>query len=280
MTAEKSVKCGVTGTHMKVLVHGQEEGHVSHENHEHSHDHHGHHHEHDHEHEHTHDHHDDNHHHDAHHHHHGVNDIKEMIQALAVSDKVKEDALAVYQIIARAESQVHGVEMDQIHFHEVGTLDAIADVVGNCILMETIGAEKIIVSPIHVGSGNVHCAHGILPVPAPATALILQGIPYYSGSINGELCTPTGAALLKYFATEFGPMPVMQVNHIGYGMGYKEFEQANCIRVMLGETVEKEQGPDGQVLELACNLDDMTGEEIGFAAELLLEAGALDVRCV
>ena len=136
-------------------------------------------------------------------------------------------------------SKVHGKTMEQIHFHEVGTLDAVADVVGNCILMEKIGADRIIVSPVHVGCGSVKCAHGILPVPAPATALILEGIPIYSGEIKGELCTPTGAALLRYFADSFETMPVMTVRKIGYGMGTKNFEERpNCIRALFGETAE------------------------------------------
>jgi uncharacterized protein (TIGR00299 family) protein len=124
-----------------------------------------------------------------------------------------------------------------------------------------------------VGSGQVRCAHGILPVPAPATAHILRDVPIYGGSIKGELCTPTGAALLKHFVTEFGDMPAMKVNSIGYGMGKKDFERANCVRVLLGETKEKPEG----IWELNCNVDDMTGEQIGFALELLMENGALDV---
>jgi len=114
---------------------------------------------------------------------------------------VRENVLAVYRSIADAESRVHGVPVDEIHFHEVGTMDAVADVVAVCLLMDRLAPERVIVSPIHVGSGHVHCAHGILPVPAPATAYILQGLPIYGGSVKGELCTPTGAALLKHFAT-------------------------------------------------------------------------------
>ena len=186
---------------------------------------------------------------------------------------MKKDALAVFELIAEAESKVHGQTMEQIHFHEVGTLDAVADVVGNCLLLSMIGADHISASPVHVGSGTVKCAHGVLPVPAPATALILQGIPIYSAEIKGELCTPTGAALLKHFVDKFGPMPLMRVEKTGYGAGTKEFERANCVRVMLGET--EEEGRD-QVLELAANIDDMTAEEIGYAIEILMEQGALD----
>ena len=191
----------------------------------------------------------------------------------AVSDKVKADAAAVYGLIAAAESQVHGMNVEEIHFHEVGTMDAVADVVGVCLLMEEIGADRVVASPVHVGSGFVRCMHGVLPVPTPATALLLQGIPSYGGDIRGELCTPTGAALLKHFAGSFGPQPVMATEHIGYGMGKKDFERANCVRAFLG--TERDQ--DFKVTRLECNLDDMTGEDIGFAMERLFEAGAHDV---
>lgn len=152
-------------------------------------------------------------------------------------------------------------------------MDAIADITAVCYLMDKLGAERVYASPIHVGSGQVRCAHGLLPVPAPATALILQGVPIYGGQIKGELCTPTGGALLKYYVNQFGDMPTMTVNAIGYGMGKKDFDAPNCVRAMLGETA----GETDDVLELTCNLDDMTGEAIGFAMEQLLDAGALDV---
>ena len=279
--AEKAVKCGVTGTHMDVRMNGEEEisedvSDHAHE-HEHHHDHeHEHHHEHEHEHhhDHEHEHHDHDHHHDHEHHHHaGLSDIDAIIDALDVPEKVKKDAKAVYGIIAEAESKVHGTSVQQIHFHEVGMLDAVADVVGVCLLMDQIGAEKVCASPIHVGSGQVRCMHGILPVPAPATALILEGVPTYGGAVQGELCTPTGAALLKYFVSEFGDRPLMRTNAIGYGCGKKDFERANCLRAFLGES----DANAAQVTRLECNIDDMTGEEIGFAMETLLKAGAHDV---
>lgn len=325
--AELSAKCGITGTHMRVLIHGEEEEsvpcghtHAQEDHHEHNHAH-EHHHEHDH-HVHTHAHvqedahwhhsdaHDHHHEHDAHHHaHHGMAEIRSLIAELAVSETVKEKALAVYQSIAEAESKVHGAEVDQIHFHEVGSMDAVADVTAVCLLMELLAPEQVIVSPIHVGSGTVLCAHGRLPVPAPATALILEGMPIYGGKVQGELCTPTGAALLKTFADSFGPMPPMTVAKTGYGMGTKDFEQANCLRAMLGESFsmngtgsKMQTGQDaegentgsrgaagkdtetknpaareGRITEISCNLDDMTGEDIAFAAERILQAGALDV---
>ena len=161
--------------------------------------------------------------------------MEHIISRLKVSEKVRQNALAVYQIIAEAESHAHGKPVQEIHFHEVGTMDAIADVTAVCMLMEKLNPDRIAASPVHVGSGHVHCAHGIMPVPAPATAYILRGIPTYGGGIRGELCTPTGAALLKYFADEFGDQPLMRVQTIGYGMGQKDFRAANCVRAMLGE---------------------------------------------
>ena len=186
---------------------------------------------------------------------------------------MKADARAVYRRIADAEAAVHGEPVDQVHFHEVGALDAVADVVGVCLLMHEIAPERVVVSPIHVGSGQVRCAHGILPVPAPATARILEGAPIYGGAVRGELCTPTGAALLRHFATGFGDMPAMTLSKVGYGMGTKDFERANCVRMLLGEA---SGAAGGEVSELRCNLDDMTGEQIAFAVEALLAAGALD----
>lgn len=207
-----------------------------------------------------------------HHHESKLIDIEKIINDLDVSETVKENAIAVYKIIAGAESKAHGMEIDNIHFHEVGTLDAVADVVGNCVLMEMIHPDRVLVSPIALGNGMVKCAHGILPVPAPAVATILKGIPTYSGRMNGELTTPTGAALLKYFADSFEAQPTMKTEAIGYGMGNKDFEAANCVRAFLGEAEE-----DGEVCELTCNLDDITSENIGYAFDVLFKNGALDV---
>jgi len=209
------------------------------------------------------------------HHHSDLHNIEHIIEELALPDKVRADALAVYQLIAEAESHAHGRPVEHIHFHEVGTLDAVADITGVCLLIYLLAPERILASPVHVGCGQVRCAHGVLPVPAPATAHILRDAPIYGGKIQGELCTPTGAALLKHFACGFGEMPVMRAAQIGYGMGKKDFEAANCVRAFFGET-DTENGDD-EVLELRCNLDDMTGEAIGFAQDRLLEGGALEV---
>ncbi|MBQ0064938.1 MAG: nickel pincer cofactor biosynthesis protein LarC [Firmicutes bacterium] len=247
----RTEKCGIYGNHISVKIDGQEE-------HEH---HHHHHHDHDHD----------------HGHHHSHNDMGGIAHVvydhIDISNKIREDAMQVYELIAYAESHAHNMPMEYIHFHEVGEKDAIVDVVSVCILMDALKVDKVVVSPIHVGSGHVHCAHGILPVPAPATAHILRDVPTYQGNIQGELCTPTGAALLKYFATEFGKQPIMKVEKIGYGMGNKDFEQANCVRVFLGECEDETE----DIIELKCNIDDMTSEEVGYAFDRLFEAGALDV---
>lgn len=217
------------------------------------------------------------HHHEHSHHHSSLPDIEHIVRGhLSLPQKVQDDVMAVYQLIAEAESHAHGVPVTEIHFHEVGTMDAIADITAVCLLMDRLSPDEVVVSPIHVGSGQVHCAHGILPVPAPATAYILRDTPIYGGSIKGELCTPTGAALLKHFASRFGSMPLMKTHAIGYGMGKKDFEAANCIRAMLGETDSSED----DICELSCNVDDMTGEAVGFAMEQLLNAGALDVYTI
>ena len=244
---EESVKCGITGTHITVLVEGQEEDEHMHEHsHEHGHE---------------------------HHHHSGMHDIEHVVHSLNLPTMVKLDVTAVFKLIAEAESHVHGKPVTEIHFHEVGTMDAVADITAVCLLMNEIDPDDVVVSPVHVGSGQVKCAHGILPVPAPATAYILRDIPVYGGSIRGELCTPTGAALLKYYADRFGDMPVMSVNSIGYGMGKKDFEAANTVRAMLGDTSDKTD----VIIELSCNVDDMTAEDISFAMNKLFEEGAREV---
>lgn len=246
VSRERTAKCGILGTHVRVEIFGEEETPHDHE--------HSHHHE---------------------HHHTGLYEIREQIGGLNIPESVRQNAIAVYDRIAEAEAHVHGTTMEHIHFHEVGTLDAVADVVGVCLLMHALAPENIVVSPIHVGSGQVHCAHGILPVPAPATAWLLRDAPCYGGSIRGELCTPTGAALLTHFAASYGAMPAMTIQKIGYGMGNKDFEAANCVRAMLGESAGG--APNDSIVRLECNLDDMTGEALGFAMDRLFEGGALDV---
>ena len=278
--AESVQKCGITGTHMSVSVHGQEETSIDidfseevAEEHEH------HHHEHTHEHNHEEHSHEEGHHHEhshEHHHHTSMNDITATINSLKLPDEVKANAVEVYNLIAQAESNAHGKPVTEIHFHEVGTMDAVADVTAFCYLMHMMGSVKLYASAVHVGSGHVHCAHGILPVPAPATAFILKGIPIYGGDIRGELCTPTGAALLKHFVQSFGKMPGLIPEKYGYGMGKKDFKAANCVRAILGQTEENTE----TIYEYTCNVDDMSGEQIAFAVEQLFAAGAVDAYTI
>lgn len=278
-------KCGIYGTRMEVLICGEEEqvcqspssavsetvSHMHDEpaNHTDTHDH-----PHAHAHAHTHT---------------SYSSVLAQIEELDLPLSVKQDAAAIYQLIGEAEAKVHGTTLEQIHFHEVGTLDALADVVGCALLIYLIAPEQILASPVHVGNGFVKCAHGVLPVPAPATAEILKGVPYYTGSITSELCTPTGAAILKYYVNKFSSMPPLTPTAIGYGMGSKDFEIANCLRAFLGETSpvtdskadeEDSFDYDDRILSIACNIDDMTGEAIGLATEIFMAAGALDVYTI
>ncbi len=251
------VKCGISAAGVRVLVNGVEEEDIIHEKH--------------HAHNHEHEHHE--------HHHTGMKEIKNIINNLNVSDKIKTDIISVYNLIAEAEGQAHGKEIDQIHFHEVGSMDAVADIAGVCMLIDELKPDKIYTSYINVGYGHVKCAHGILPVPAPATAYILKDVPIYSGNVEGELCTPTGAALLKYFTDEFVDNISLKTVDIGCGMGKRHFydsdgvEILSAVRVMLSENDDMRD----KVITLSCNIDDMTGEEIGFAVERLMDKGALDV---
>lgn len=291
----RAVTCGIAGTHMEVRIHGAEEqscdvpqgacvhshpehdhghkhphghdhGHAHHDGHDH---HHAHQHPHDHEHDHEHD-----HGHGSHHHHASPGAIAALLETLPVPPEVREQAKAVYGRIADAEAAAHGMPVEEIHFHEVGALDAVADVTGVCLALHLLSPDRICASPVHVGSGQVRCAHGIMPVPAPATTRLLTGIPSYGGDIAGELCTPTGAALLAQAADSFGPMPEMAVAAVGCGVGSKEFPAANCVRAFYGETADAARET---ISELCCHIDDMTPEALAFAAEQLLAQGALDV---
>ncbi len=312
--AISETKNQIQGIRMAVEIHGIEEG-YEHESHsqaseasaksekpaeadlDHIHDHihephHSHKDLHDHVHEHTHDHsHDESsdhgHHHD--HHHTGFDEIRSMIHSMPVSDAVKRQTEQVYRQIAEAESRAHGKNVCEVHFHEVGMLDALADITGFCLLIEMLKPEEVICSPVCTGFGHVLCAHGTLPVPAPATAFLLEGIPTYAGNIEGELCTPTGAALLKTFVSRFEQQPLMKVEKTGYGFGKKDFRKLNAVRSVLGVTAEAARKAEEAAIEssirdtvyvLSTNIDDMTAEQIGYAMDLLLENGALDVCTV
>ena len=237
LTPGSSVKCGISGTNMQVLVHHKDE------------------------------------------------DILDQSHTLNLPNKVKEDTAAIYKLIKEAETKVHGTNIKQSYSNEAHRPDILAKICGCALLFHLIAPDKILASLLHVGSGFVKSEYGILPVPAPVTAELLKGIPYYSGTVAGELVTPAGAAILCYYVEQFMTLPVMTVEQIGYGMGKEDFPIANCMRAFLGES-DCEQNHnddvkapycDDHILGISCNLDDMTGEAIGFASEVLLNAGALDV---
>lgn len=251
LEAEGVTRQGIAGTHMRVDIHGQEEGHERRRMHDHHQDH--------------------------HHEHRSLADIHAMIDAFPLPEAVREKARRVYGLIAQAEAEAHGVEAGEVHFHEVGALDAVIDVTGVCYLLYLLAPDAVCASPVTMGSGTVRTAHGLLPVPAPATAKLLTGVPVTAGDVEAELCTPTGAALLRTFAGSWGVMPDGVIQGCGHGCGTKDFPRANCLRAFLVDDLSRAEEPNDEVTELKANIDDMTGEALGLALERLLEAGALDV---
>lgn len=306
--AEKVIKKGVTATQFRVIEEGHDHRHDH--DHGHSHDHkHSHDHEHGHTHEHTHAHkhvrtpehthaHDHSHtHEDSHGHDHGhthahshdhegehthshqphrhLRHIVELINNSDLPDKVKADSIATFQIIGEAEAAVHGTTIEKIHFHEVGAIDSIVDIVASHFALHLLGIEAAYASPLHVGSGTVKCAHGIMPVPAPATARILTGIPTYGGQAKGELVTPTGAAIAAHLVKDFGPVPLMKVQAIGYGSGTKDLpDRANVLRVLIGELAGAPMVQTVSIIE--ATIDDMSGELWPPLIETVMNAGARD----
>ncbi len=213
-----------------------------------------------------------------HHHHRHLGDIEEIIGTSGLDDGVKQKSLQVFRRLAEAEAKVHRTSVDRIHFHEVGAMDAIIDVVGGVAGIAALGIERVYCSPFHVGSGTVECAHGILPVPAPATAELIKGKPFYSTGVSGELLPPTGAAVLTTICTGFGPAPAMTMEQIGYGAGTSEPDIPNLLRILIGEAAdelldyEKEQ-----IAVLETNIDDMNPQMYDYLIGKVLEMGALDV---
>jgi uncharacterized protein (TIGR00299 family) protein len=205
-----------------------------------------------------------------------LKNILELIDASALPGSVKQAAAAVFQRLGEAEAKVHDISIDKVHFHEVGAVDSICDIVGACAAFDLLDVDEIHSSPVNVGSGTVKTEHGVLPVPAPATAELLTGKPVYARGPGVELTTPTGAAIAVTLASEFGSLPPMQITATGYGAGDKDFqEHANVLRVLIGETSTAEEATTVSVLE--ANIDDSSPQVLGYAMERLLEAGALDV---
>ncbi|MDD6451168.1 MAG: nickel pincer cofactor biosynthesis protein LarC [Lachnospiraceae bacterium] len=261
--AENAVRCGILGLHLVVRVSGEEEAvdahphpHTSTHSQMHTHT-------------------------NSHSHsHRTLADVLKIIERLKLPKEVRLQVISIYQTLAEAESHAHGMEVSEIHFHEVGLMDAIADITASAYLLNLIHPDQVIASPVRTGFGEVHSAHGILPVPAPATAFLLRGIPTYAGDIPGEMSTPTGAALLRTFVSSFEEQPVMVSKAEGYGMGKKDFPRANCVRAVLSEGEDLWNADDrkeDQIIRLECDMDDITGEEMGFAMDRIYEAGARDV---
>lgn len=240
---ENSMKLGITGTRVDVIL-----------KHEHNHE----------EHDHTHE-----------HHHRSLRDIEEIINSSSLSDKVKKLSLDIFMKVAKAEAKVHGKDLYEIHFHEVGAIDSIVDIVGAAVCLNYINVDKIIASPVQVGGGFVKCAHGIMPVPAPATAEILKDIPMNTGLVQFETTTPTGAAILAANSEEFTKNIDFKIKKIAYGIGHRDLEIPNVLRVYLGEKESAEEKDEQYILET--NIDDMNPEFYGYVEEKLFEVGALDV---
>lgn len=250
---EKKVKNGISGTDVEVIVEGE---HEAHEAEPHGHSHHG---------------------------HHPARNlvmIETMIDASDLKQSVKDFSKKVFREIARAEARVHGKDIHEVHFHEVGAVDSIVDIVGAAVCIDLLGVKKVFSSPLHDGKGYVHCQHGILPVPVPAVMEMLKGskIPLISEDVDTELVTPTGLAVLKCLGPDFGNMPAMIIDRIGYGMGKRETGRFNALRAVVG-TLFGEDSLMEEIAVLEANIDDMSPELVGYTLESLLKSGALDVFC-
>jgi hypothetical protein len=219
------------------------------------------------------------HHHDENAHGRHLSEIQQIIHGSSISKRAKERALAIFQALGEAEAKIHNVPIEKIHFHEVGAVDAIVDITCTAVAIEALGIDEWICSPVNVGGGTVQCAHGRLPVPAPAVVELLKGVPVYSSGIDKELTTPTGAAILKTLVSKFTSIPSYKIENTGYGAGTRDFpSHANVLRLTVGESVEtaKKATPE-MVSVLEANIDDLNPQVFGYVMDKLLEAGALDV---
>ena len=265
----KKVKNGITGTHVDViLAHQHEHSHV-HEEHEHHHEHEEHNHEHD----------NENHHiHEGEHHHHehrNLHDVCEIIDNSDIDEESKDLAKRIFMRVAKAESKVHNKPLDEVHFHEVGAIDSIVDIVGTAILINKIHPDKIISSVVNDGHGFIECAHGTMAVPVPATSEIFanSNVEFRQIDIDTELVTPTGAAIIAELSSEFTTLPAMKIQKIGWGAGTKDLKIPNILKVYYGEMQEENQ----KIVVMETNIDDCSGEILGYTEEMLFENGALDV---
>jgi len=273
---------GIQGTLFEVRLSHPGHGHGDHHGHDHGHEH-----EHEHGHEHHHHGHDHGHgHHHEHHHGHGhdhhaqrnLADITAIIRGSALADEVKETSLAIFRLVAEAEAKVHGKPLDEVHFHEVGATDSIVDIVGAAICRHQLGVDEVWSSPVELGGGFVRCAHGLIPVPAPATTEIIKNMPCTRGATPHEATTPTGAAILAALADRFTARPALTLKKTGYGVGHRVTELPNLLRVHLAEAAEESKPTGRRARLLQCNIDDMTAEMLGGAMDALMEHGAMDVH--
>ncbi|MBI5870758.1 MAG: nickel pincer cofactor biosynthesis protein LarC [Actinobacteria bacterium] len=206
-----------------------------------------------------------------------LSDIEELIASSGLSEKVRSHCLAIFGRVARAEAKAHGESLQTVHFHEVGMVDSIIDIISTCVLFEELKPREIFCSPVALGSGTVQTRHGIMPVPSPATALLLKGLPVLQGGERQELATPTGAALVSYFARSFGALPPMKLTGTGYGSGTRETRGPNLLRILIGERVEAMAGGElEQQVLLETNIDDSTPEHLAYLIDRLIAAGAAD----
>ncbi|MFN2300036.1 MAG: nickel pincer cofactor biosynthesis protein LarC [Anaerolineales bacterium] len=208
-----------------------------------------------------------------------LKDIEDILRSGGLSEGVRERALRTFRLLAEAESRAHGEPVERIHFHEVGAVDSIVDIVGAAVCLEQLGVETVYASPLHIGAGNVQTAHGLLPLPAPATAELLKGIPVYGRDVDAELVTPTGAALLAAMGATFGSAPPMRIDSVGYGAGTRDLPWANLLRVAVGRTEPSGGGPESAEREMVveANIDDMNPQWYEHVFDRLFAAGALDV---
>ncbi len=213
--------------------------------------------------------------------HRGFSDIARMIRMSSIGQRAKDLAEAIFRRVAIAEAHVHGVSIEAVHFHEVGAIDSIADIVGTAIAWSSLGIEAAIASPIPTGTGKIHIAHGPVSLPAPATAELLKGIPIVATDVPFEMTTPTGAAIVAELASGFGPLPAMTIERIGYGAGTRDFaDRPNLLRILVGQTTEEAHSHHDSVVVLETNLDDISAEQIGYAIDQLFASGALDVYTI
>ncbi len=276
----KKEKNGINGTYVDVIPDGKDEyGHYHHHHHHHGHEHsHDHHHSHDHEHSHDHHHsHDHEHKHNHTHVHRNLDDVNAIIDNSTLEEPVKDLARRIFLRVARAESKVHGKDLSEVHFHEVGAVDSIVDIVGAAILLDKIKADRIISGIVNDGHGFIECAHGTMSVPVPATSEIMAdaGVMFRQIDVDTELVTPTGAAIIAEIAEEYAPLPAMNIRKIGWGAGKKDLKIPNLLKVYLGEENRLEEEEAFMVMET--NIDDCSGEILSYTMDKLFKNGALDV---